>query len=146
MNVALPKTIADPWTIPWAMISNIDADIAAGVIAAIHRFMRAEEEANHLPTEDLEAWGVTQFSVAELLQTLEQLAIDKGAATAKATENGCHYGNDFIGKRVGGSGKGLAAYTLTGFLFRVSFTTPGGKHYRTDIRFWFDSKRRTVYD
>ena len=87
MRVKLPKTLAEPLTIPWPMTMDVHLEVEA-IMEAIHNFFRSAERANAVPTDDWDSWGRTQYSVAEMIDVLEQIAIDAGAVEAKVIENG----------------------------------------------------------
>lgn len=140
MKIKLPKTLAEPGTIPWPTIVNGNV-LAMSIVEAIHHFFRGAEKLHLIPTDDWDAWGKTQYSAAELLDILTMIAMDAGAETAKATEVGHSYGDKFQGRRLG-----KKAWAISGFAFSVTFTVKNNpKKYFTAIDFWFDPKRRTIY-
>jgi len=140
MNIVLPKTLAEPWTIPWFVKS--DGDLVTLIIEALHEFFRLTELSKQLPTDDWGAWGESQFSVSELLDCLEVIAFEAGAATAKAREIGItRMGKEFFGKQLTHN-----SWETAGFCYHITFTiSHDSRPHATTIDHWFDPDRSTRY-
>ena len=141
MKIVLPRTLAEPLTIPWITLTGNTDKLATTIIEAIREFFRNAERSNEIPTDDWDAWGKSQFSLVELLDILQTIALLEGAETSKAIEIGCSYGDKFVGEKIAKN-----AWRGTGFSFRVTFKLKHSwKTYHTDIDFWYNPKRPTVY-
>jgi len=140
MNIVLPKTLAEPWTIPWFVKKNNSALVVL-IIEALHEFFRLSELSKQLPTDDWEAWGESQFSVVELLDCLETIAFEAGAATVMAGEVSSERVDDFKGKKLSKN-----SWAVVGFSYFIEFTVPhDSRFYSTTIDHWFDPSRLTRY-
>ncbi len=138
MNVVLPKTLAEPWTIPW--FTPFDNELPEHIIETLHQYIRGAVALNQLPTDDWDAWGKTQYSLAELIDCLQIIAIKAGALTAKAREISCKR-DGFLGKRLG-----KHAWAISGFSYHIEFTVPHDpRTHDTIIDHWFLPKHRIVY-
>ena len=131
MKIILPKTLAEPGTIPWPTIIE-EYKTGMAIIQAIQNFFRNAESNDEVPTNDFEAWGESQYSVAEITDIIELIAIKMGAQTAIAR---CQ-------------SKVMRGSTHLGLMYYITFTVPSHKsteYYRTYINYWFDSKRQTTF-
>jgi hypothetical protein len=131
--------LAEPWTIPWFVKNN--NELVVIIIEALHEFFRLSELLKQLPTDDWDAWGKTQFSIAELLDCLQMVALEAGAATVMAAEVSSDRVDEFKGNRLSKN-----SWAVVGFSYYIEFTVPhDSRCYATTIDHWFDPSRLTRY-
>jgi hypothetical protein len=124
MDIIIHRSLIEPLTFPWACIRPIDDTVLLDRIRqAIAAYFDGLENSGTVPTDDFEAWGVTQFSIAELVAALEYVALEEGAETARALARG-----------IAGNKKDLDSWNLIGFSWILEFTIPNDS--RTHAILW----------
>ena len=131
MKILLPKTLAEPGTIPWPTLMENNSTLAKAIMKAIRDFFHTAENNNEAPTDDFEAWGKFNYSAAEISDIIEFLAIETGAETAIVR----YQSKIMRGKNIG-------------LQYCITFTVACGsiEYYRAYINYWYDPKRRTTFN
>jgi hypothetical protein len=109
-----------------------NSTLAMAIIKAIQDFFRNAENNNEAPTDDVEAWGESQYSPIEISDIIEFLAVEAGAETAIV-----RYQSKVMRGKI----------RPVDIQYCITFTVARGsvRYYRTYINYWFDPKRRTIF-
>jgi hypothetical protein len=106
VKIRLPKTLAEPLTLPWASIASDISDAVVNINMKLYLNFKSMEEAHVLPGGKDPGY---QFSVGQVCKILEELALCNGAISATAY--------DYIRYEQGTSEK-------IGYCYQVHYTVP----------------------
>ncbi len=80
MKIVLPKTLAEPWTIPWFMLSNVPDALSDAISLALREYFDTLDSGDHVPNPVKDpGFGTVRLDPQTLLEALKALAQELGA-------------------------------------------------------------------
>jgi len=117
VKIVLPKTLAEPWTIPWIQKEAVtDADI---IIEILHKYFRYLYKMKLGPSiiDD----GTVHFSRVTVCDAIRHIVMKHRGTVLRVATSNRYAGNKHVG-----------------YTFIVDFSIPGGRtYYRTRLTSWF---------